>query len=120
MVFEHTTVSGLDFELEAVTTEDGRIYTVPSGKKYASITTVLSDYKKEVLQNWINRVGQVEADRVAKKAARRGEGLHDAYEKYIRNQLTQLDIRRLFPDVHELFIPLRKHIDANVGKVYAI
>jgi len=120
MVFEHITVPGLDFELDAVTTDEGRVYTVPSGKKYASITTVLSDYKKDVLQNWIERVGKEEADRVAKKAATRGEGLHDAYEKYIRNQLTPLDIRRLFPHVHELFIPLKKHIDANVGKVYAI
>ena len=120
MVFEHITVPGLDFELEATTTEAGRIYSIPSGKKYASITTVLSDYKKDVLQNWIDRVGQVEADRIKNQAARRGEGFHDAYEKYIRNQLTQLDIRRLFPHVHELFIPLKKHIDANVGKVYAI
>ena len=45
-MFNHVKLPELDFDLEAVTTENGRVYTTPTGKKYPSITTVLSAYNK--------------------------------------------------------------------------
>ena len=40
--FNHVKLPELDFELKAVTTENGRKYTTPQGNIYPSITTVLS------------------------------------------------------------------------------
>ena len=49
MNFCHVKLESLDFDLEAVTTENGRRYTTPDGKVYPSITTVLSSYNKKAL-----------------------------------------------------------------------
>lgn len=72
-------------ELQKVTLESGtRYYVTPDGKKYPSVTTVLSEEKKKALLRWRERVGEEEADRIKNKASVRGTKFHDLCEKYLK------------------------------------
>jgi CRISPR/Cas system-associated exonuclease Cas4 (RecB family) len=118
--FIHEKLPGLDFELEAITTETGRKYLVPNGKKYNSITTILKPYNQHIIENWKESVGEEEAKRVSGIASRRGEALHLACEKYLLNELNDFKIRTMMPNIKELFLQLRPHLDKSVGKIYSI
>lgn len=84
-MFEHMT--GLDLpELSSETTENGRFYFTPEGKKYPSVTTVLgAGSDNSWMDQWIARVGKEEAERVSKKATTRGTAVHELTEQYLRN-----------------------------------
>jgi ATP-dependent exoDNAse (exonuclease V) beta subunit len=118
--FNHVKIPQLDFELEAVTLESGRTYTTPQGKVYRSITTALSKYNKQAIQEWRNSVGEEEANRVSSRASRRGSAVHLAFEDYIANKLNDMKIRMMMPNIKELFLQLKPEIDAHVGTVYSI
>jgi ATP-dependent exoDNAse (exonuclease V) beta subunit len=118
--FNHVKIPQLDFELEAVTLESGRTYTTPQGNVYKSITTALSKYNKQAIQEWREAVGEEEANRVSGRASRRGSALHLAFEDYIANKLNDMKIRMMMPNIKELFLQLKPEIDAHVGTVYSI
>ena len=64
----------------------GRYYIVDpnSGLALPSVTTILGETSdKSGLQDWVNRVGQAEADRVSKFSANRGTYMHALHEHYI-------------------------------------
>lgn len=118
-MFEHVKLPALQFDLVSETTETGRKYYVPNGRKYDSVTTILSHAKdKTFLNEWRDRIGEEEANRITKRSSSRGTKLHDICEKYLKNELTDMKIRMLMPDVKDFFTQLRPHIDKNVGKVY--
>jgi genome maintenance exonuclease 1 len=119
MIFNHIKLPALQFDLISETTETGRKYTLPDGRKYDSVTTILSHAKdKTFLKEWRNRVGEEEANRIVKRSTSRGTKLHDACEKYLKNELTDMKISALMPDVKDFFMQLKPHIDKNVGNVY--
>ncbi len=121
MQFNHIKLPELQFDLEAETTENGRIYKTPTGNSYPSITTVLSrSSDKTALIEWRKRVGDQEADRITKKSANRGTRLHLICEKYLLNELSDFKIKTLMPDVKDFFLQLKPHIDKNVGDVYGL
>lgn len=119
-LFEHSKPAELDFELEVVTTESGRTYTTPAGKKYPSITTVLSEYSKQGILEWRNRVGEEEANKISGRASRRGEALHLACENYLRNELNVFQMQKMMPNIKELFMQLKPVLDENVTKVICL
>ena len=119
--FNHVKLSELDYELESVTTEKGRAYKTPGGKFYPSITTLLSySTDKTFLEEWRNRIGEAEANKITKKSSDRGTKLHEMCEKYLLNELTDFKIRMMMPDIKDFFLQLRPHIDSNVGDVYGL
>ena len=118
--FNHVKIPQLDFEMEAVTLESGRTYTTPQGNVYKSITTALSKYNKQAIQEWRNAVGEEEANRVSGRASRRGSAVHLAFEDYIANKLSDMKIKMMMPNIKELFLQLKPEIDAHVGTVYSI
>lgn len=118
-IFNHVKLPSLDFELEAETTDSGRIYTTPTGEKYKSITTVLSHHNKEAIMEWRQNVGEEYADKVSKKAADRGTKVHKICEDYINNETTEFKLKMLMPDLKELFFKIRPKIDENLGDVYS-
>jgi hypothetical protein len=120
MNFTHVKIPELDFDLESQTTSEGRKYVTPTGKKYSSITTVLSSYNKKAFFDWRNRVGEEEANRVAAKASRRGTAMHTVCEKYLLNEMTDMKIKSMIPTTKELFRQLRPELDKNIGNVYAL
>lgn len=118
--FTHVKIPQLDFDMVAKTLPTGRTYTTPQGKKYQSVTTVLSKLNKDGINAWREAVGKEEADRISGYAARRGTALHESYEKYLMNDLPEMKIRMMMPNIKELFKQLRNEIDTHVGNVYAI
>jgi genome maintenance exonuclease 1 len=120
-MFKHVKLESLDYELESVTTENGRVYKTPEGNFYPSITTVLSHSSdKSFLEEWRKRVGESKANKITKKSSDRGTKLHEVCEKYLLNELTDFKIRMMMPDIKDFFMQLRPHIDSNVGDVYGL
>ena len=74
-------------EITDINTEmvDGkRYYVSPSGEKYPSITTVISNNSKKQagLAKWRARVGKKKAAAITAKSARRGTRYHKLVEDY--------------------------------------
>ena len=118
-IFEHVKLPQLQFDLNAETTDSGRLYTTPEGNKYKSITTVLSNYNKKAIYEWRQAVGEEYANIVSRKAASRGTKVHKICEDYINNEISELKMQMLMPDMKELFFKIKPDIDECVGKVYA-
>ena len=64
----------------------GRYYVSPTGEKYPSITTVLSERGKEGIIAWRKKVGEEKATYIANEAARRGTAVHKLVEQYLNNE----------------------------------
>jgi len=105
--FNHYASSLLDLKIENV---DGkRHYVTPDGNKYISITTLLSNLSKAGIQEWRNRVGAEEANRISTKASRQGTGVHSICESYIKNEDGFLDGR--MPNEVEMFQSIESLLD---------
>ncbi len=120
MNFNHVKLSELNFELESITTESGRTYKTPGGKSYPSITTVLSNYNKKAIYEWRQRVGEEEANRVSRAASGRGTRLHNAVEKYLLNEMTELKRKSIMPDALPLYVQLENILKVKIGDIYGI
>jgi len=118
-VFNHVKLPELAFDLVAKTTDTGRRYFTPEGKAYPSVTTILSDSTdKSFLIEWRKRIGEAEANKITKKSSTRGTKLHSICEKYLLNEMNEMKIRTLMPDIKDFFLQLKPHIDENVDNVY--
>jgi genome maintenance exonuclease 1 len=64
--------------------DDGRRYIVGEGRTLPSVTTVLSKMKDLThIKEWVNRVGEDEANRIKTEASGLGNGMHKNLENYI-------------------------------------
>lgn len=120
MSFNFIQLPELQFDLQSETTESGRKYLTPTGERYPSITTVLSSFGKKELFEWRKRVGEEEANRIARKASSRGTKLHTVCEKYLLNELTDMKLRTMMPDTKELFFGVKPFMDEHIKEVYGI
>lgn len=73
-------------EISTKNVDRKRYYITPEGILYPSITTVLSNRKKEGLFEWRQRVGEDVANHIARTAASRGSAVHKMCEDYLMNQ----------------------------------
>jgi hypothetical protein len=119
-LFNHINLPELDFDLKSVTTDSGRLYEVPSGEKYPSITTVLSSYNKKSLLEWRRKVGEEQANKISRLASSRGTKLHNAIEKYLLNEMSEVKMKTLMPDTKSLFLQVKPTLDCNVNDIYGI
>ena len=70
---------------------NGRVYHAPKGT-YPSITNVLYEIvSKPGIQAWRESIGKEEADKISRKAARRGSRIHSYIEKYLEGDENYLD-----------------------------
>jgi hypothetical protein len=118
MSFKHEPISvGYDDLYTTNAEGEGRKYLTPDGKKYPSMTNVLSVRAKDYLTEWRNRVGDAEADRVCHHGVTRGSALHLLAEKHINNE--DVDLRKEMPHVVQSFGVVRKILDAHVDRIMA-
>lgn len=104
-------------EMEAETSDTGRVYMTPEGQGLPSITTVLSILSRDGIAKWRKKVGNEEADRISYRASTRGTAVHEIIEKYINNDE---DFRDGYtPDIIQSFIDVRPILDDRIGAVYA-
>ena len=100
-------------ELEAITTDVGRVYKTPDGA-FPSITTVLGRLSRDGINSWRKRVGNEEANRVSRVSSNRGTRIHKLCEDYINNK--ELNIKS--PLDKEMFMNMQEVMDGFVGEVY--
>ena len=115
-MFNHIQIS-----LPEVTTETinrKRFYVTPEGEKYPSITTVLSNRKKEGLFEWRKRVGNDVANYVARTSASRGTKVHHMCEDYLNNEFDEEKHRKDFLPFC-LFNQLKDQALCNLDNIYA-
>ena len=66
-----------DFECPEIKVIDGkRFYVTPDGNNYPSITTILAQQENLGIEAWKEKVGEKEAKRISKEAARIGTAVH--------------------------------------------
>ncbi len=107
-------------ELPSIVRIDGahRHYETPTGEKYPSVTTVLSNTTdKTALVNWQNRIGHDEAKRVAGRASSRGNNVHRLCEDFVLNR--PIDLTNEMPLSAHMFRQLQRFLTANVNDIRA-
>ncbi len=104
--------------LKTETILGSRFYVTPEGKKYPSITTVLGQQagKKKGLQEWRDRVGHLEANRIGRAAAGRGTAFHHICEDYINEQPLEHHKDKNFL-AWCMFTQMKPHLDNNIDSV---
>lgn len=99
--------------------KDGvRRYKTPEGNLYPSVTTVFGIIENTALNEWRDSIGHEEADRVAKRAAKRGTYIHEQAEHLLKGTKAPNDPinNMLYRDAWNAFKPT---VD-KIGDVYAV
>jgi len=116
MEFIHEKIDlGYD-DLDTDTQPSGRTYITPDGRKYPSITTVLSILHEEEIAAWRNRVGDEEANKVSNKATSRGTHVHAIIEKYLKNE----DTSGFLPHVIQSLRNIKPILDSRIGTIFGL
>ena len=116
-IFEHSFFPNI--QLERVVIDGARHYITPEGRKYKSVTTILSEKSdKTHLIEWRKRVGEAEANKISTRAANRGTAIHDIAEYYLLNNPSYP--KGVMPANVDTFKSLRPLIDEHIGTVYAL
>jgi len=116
-MFTHLNKLG-DFELEANTIDGVRYYTLPSGKKAPSITSITSFYNRQTFINWRKRVGEEEANKITKVATTRGTKFHDLVEKYLSNEDVS-SLKDVLPSTKARWIAARESLN-KIDNIHAL
>ena len=99
----------------ARTTVDGaRLYETPSGRAYPSITTVTGLLKRQAIQEWRERVGAEEANKISGRASSRGTRVHSLCENYLSN----LEVTPNYLD-HEMWTGITPLLD-RINNIHAL
>jgi len=116
-IFNHNLVTEVDVETTSI---DGkRYYVLPDGRKFRSVTTVLSDaLDKTALEEWRKKVGHEQAQRISTQAARRGTELHSIAERYVQNEDNYL--RDAMPSSVDSFLPLKRILNERVDNILGV
>lgn len=115
-MFRHELVSLSSLERTEI---DGRRYYTTPGGVFPSVTTVLGEkMDKTAIEEWKQRVGKEEAERVSRQATVRGSAVHKLCEDYLMNQ--PIDPRRVMPFNMMTFKTIKPVLDQNVDVVYGI
>ncbi len=86
-LFNHV---GLDpIEMSAEMVDGKRVYLTPSGDKFPSVTTVISNNreKKAGIAKWRARIGEEKANAISSRSTNRGTKYHSIVEDYFNNDL---------------------------------
>jgi genome maintenance exonuclease 1 len=75
------------YRLQRLDLSTGRVYSLDGNPPVPSVTTILSSTKdKAHLDEWANRVGQDEAERIKNEAATVGTHMHNCVERLLLNR----------------------------------
>jgi genome maintenance exonuclease 1 len=116
-----TNFNHIDIELPKLSREtiDGvRYYSVPDEEellKLVSITSVTSHFNKDIFVKWRKKVGDEEADRITKRATKRGTDMHTLVEHYMKNEeLPEV------PPISDFLFKISKANLKRINNIYAL
>ena len=81
---------GLDpIEMSAEMVDGKRVYLTPTGDKFPSVTTVISNNKEKMrgIAKWRARIGEEKANAISSRSTNRGTKYHSIVEDYFNNNL---------------------------------
>jgi ATP-dependent exoDNAse (exonuclease V) beta subunit len=109
------TYNGTVTPLKELTTKDingSRHYRVEENLYFPSVTTVLGYFKRNAIQQWRQRVGEEEANRISNRASVRGTKFHSLMEKYLKNDLSPSYLKEdVMPDMRQAFNDAKSTLD---------
>jgi genome maintenance exonuclease 1 len=116
-IFNHKLVEPIDLKQQMINGK--RYYTLPSGEKFKSVTTVISEKSdKTALYEWRKRVGEEEATKITVQAGRRGTSVHAIAERYVLNE--QDVYKKEMPSNIDTFNSIKNIIDDNIDNIYGV
>lgn len=87
-MFEHNLIELPKREFTHMRREDGCSYFLDSsGKRFYSVTKVVSYASRKYIEQWRQWVGVEEAERISSAAKARGSLLHECIEDYLHNRI---------------------------------
>lgn len=114
--FEHKELNLPKLQRETI---DGvRYYKVPTKEdllRLVSITSVISNYKKDFFNKWRERVGVEEADKITRKATSRGTDMHTLVEHHLKNE----ELPTVQPLSQHLFYIAKPALN-RINNIYAL
>ena len=115
-LFNHV---GLDpIEMSAEMVDGKRVYLTPTGDKFPSVTTVISNNKEKMagIAKWRARVGEKAANAKSARATGRGTKYHSIAEDYFNNNL---DLKKYskFP-LPVLMFHHSRHVLDRINNIY--
>ena len=116
MLFNHV---GLDpIEMSAEMVDGKRVYLTPTGDKFPSVTTVISNNKekKAGIAKWRARVGEEKANNISKRSTGRGTKYHSIVEDYFNNNL-DLKKYKKYP-LPVLMFHHSRHVLDRINNIY--
>lgn len=100
-------------KLKRQTTPAGRLYQSPDGNGLPSVTTILDktmpQKKKDILNNWRQRIGVKKAQTITTDAANRGTSMHKHLENYMLGVIVEVGSNH----IHQLSLKMAQQIIAN-------
>ena len=111
-------------DIRQVNLPEGRRYVTPEGKKYPSVTTILGHKTPPWILAWRKRIGEEEADKIARRAAVRGTKFHTLTENVLlNNEGDHKEVLGLLDQkMYEAYRPLLNDVDniqALEAKLYS-
>ena len=103
-------------EVSSRTLENGRFYKIDD-QWMPSITTVVGNQSKHGIFKWQQRVGFAEAEKVRRASAWRGTQYHNLVEKYLKNELEEVEKSEGLPTY--LFRSARETLN-RISNIHAI
>jgi hypothetical protein len=115
--FKHNMVNPIDLKQQSI--NGVRYYALPSGEKFKSVTTVLSErMDKTALYEWRKRVGEAEATKISVQAARRGTSIHAIAERYVLNE--EDFYKKEMPSNVDMFNQIKPVVDEFIDNIYGV
>jgi genome maintenance exonuclease 1 len=108
--------------ISRTTTEGKRLYLTPDGEKLASVTAILSKTKpyedRAKLQEWRDRVGNAEAQRITNEAANVGSLMHSYLENWIIHDKYDRSDNMIGRVAGRMADTVVEHISPDLGEIW--
>ena len=92
-----------------------RVYVTPQGNSYPSITSILGRQPKPGIEEWKEKVGYQEANKIMKESAALGTMVHSLCEDYLYNEDLQCDDKEAISVFNRL-----RFLLGNIDNIYCI
>ena len=92
-----------------------RVYVTPEGNVYPSITSILGSQPKPGIEEWKEKVGYQEANKIMKESAALGTMVHSLCEDYLYNDKLQCEDQEAISVFNRL-----RFLLGNINNIYCI
>ena len=96
--------------------DGSRVYITPHGNAYPSITSILGKQPKPGIEEWKEKIGHKEANKIMKESAELGTMVHNLCEQYLYNYPLKCD----YPDEAISIFNRLRFILGNVNNIYGL